>query len=316
MSLIKSDPSLAIVLLERLEGRLGNNTSGRIRFRVAANIAACHQQLGNLELAANGFVEAWKLAPKEPKAIANKAYGLLLREDWSALRSFAEEQLPVQQDNAVLAACYVSGLVVDESVNDPLGLIPPPVRDSVEVVEAYIRWLMKRGEVGDWWDAANCAHADHSNNEVIEELYATALLERIQHGSAIRNDRVLDQSEFADASIACGILASKWGGMVEGGRYIRSDESIVPFNLMVGYRLLGKRSDAIEVGTAAMERFPEDQSIREVLGVIFAKGGGTRSCTGAFLWTRCQRTDSRECGWELHAPRATGLRSAFLRISI
>ena len=273
VSLIKSDPSLAIVLLERLEGRLGNNTSGRIRFRVAANIAACHQQLGNLELAANGFVEAWKLAPKEPKAIANKAYGLLLREDWSALRSFAEEQLPVQQDNAVLAACYVSGLVVDESVNDPLGLIPPPVRDSVEVVEAYIRWLMKRGEVGDWWDAANCAHADHSNNEVIEELYATALLERIQHGSAIRNDRVLDQSEFADASIACGILASKWGGMVEGGRYIRSDESIVPFNLMVGYRLLGKRSDAIEVGTAAMERFPEDQSIREVLGVIFAKGG-------------------------------------------
>lgn len=271
--LISSDPSKAVDLFKRLEGRLEKNTSGRIRFRVAANIAACHQQLGDLGLAANGFVEAWKLAPEEPKAIANKAYGLLLMEDWSALRTFAEEQLAVHEDNAVLAACYLSGLGVDESVTDPLALIPPSVRDSVEVAEAYIRWVMKRGEVGDWWDAAIHAYADHSSNEVIEGLYAIALLERIQHGGAIRNDRALGQSELADAAIACEILASKWGRMVDGQRYIRSDESIVAFNLMVGYRLAGKRSDAIEVGSAAIERFPEDQSIREVLGVILAERG-------------------------------------------
>ena len=271
--LISSDPLKAIDLFKRLEGRLEKNTSGRIRFRVAANIAACHQQLGDMELAANGFVEAWKLAPEEPKAIANKAYGLLLKEDWSALRTFAEEQFAVHEDNAVLAACYLSGLGVDESVTDPLALIPPSVLDSVEVAEAYIRWLMKRGEVGDWWDAAICAYADHSSNEVIEELYATALLERIRHGSAIRNDRALGQSELADAAIACEILASKWGRMVDGQRYIRSDESIVAFNLMVGYRLAGKRSDGIKVGTAAMARFPEDQSIKEVLGITLAERG-------------------------------------------
>ena len=271
--LISTDPSSALVLLQLLEGRLTQDTPGRIRFRAAANIAACRQQLGELEMAASGFIEAWKLAPDQPKAIANKAYGLLLKKDWSALRAFAEEQLPDQRENAVLAACYLSGLSADGNVTDPLSRVPTPVRDSAEVAEAYVRYLMKRGQTGDWWHAAISAHAQHPDNEVLEELYSIALLDRIQHGSAIRNDRVIDKSEFADASVACGVLASKWKSMVDGGRYIRSDETIVPFNLMVGYRLLGKRSEAVLVGTEALELFPEEQSIREVLGVVLAEQG-------------------------------------------
>ena len=100
------------------QARLANDTPDRIRFRVVANIAACQLELGKEDIAAEGFIDAWELAPDDPKAIANKAFGLLLKEDWPVLMAFAMEQLPKHPDNAALAGCYIHGLIIDETVTD------------------------------------------------------------------------------------------------------------------------------------------------------------------------------------------------------
>ena len=127
VELMASDPSGAMGILRNLENRLSEDSPGRIRFRVAANIAACQLELENVEIAAQGFIDAWELAPEEPKAIQNKAYGLLLRGDFSAVKEFARGQMGENPDNAGLAACYVHSLVEDETISDPLAQLPERV---------------------------------------------------------------------------------------------------------------------------------------------------------------------------------------------
>ena len=81
------------MLLQKLRDALEDDVTGFIRFRVASNIAACQLELGEEEIAAQGFIGAGDLDPGNPKAIRNKAFGLLLQDDWPSLKAFAETQL-------------------------------------------------------------------------------------------------------------------------------------------------------------------------------------------------------------------------------
>ena len=142
---------------------------------VAANIAACEFNLGEEGTAAQGFIAAYDLDSDNPKAIAHKALGLLIQDDWAALKAFAETQLSEHPDNAKLAAYYIQGSVADEAVTDPLAHVPEAVRGTTEVAKAHVQWLMEQGSHGAWWDAAIAAHDAHPDNDTINEIYAGAL---------------------------------------------------------------------------------------------------------------------------------------------
>lgn len=53
--LIATNPSTAFYLFEELEAGLEKNASGRVRFRVRANLAACQLEMSNVEQAIAGF---------------------------------------------------------------------------------------------------------------------------------------------------------------------------------------------------------------------------------------------------------------------
>ena len=125
--LVSSDPSTALGLLRQLQGALDDDVRANIRFRVAANIAACKFNLGDEEAAAQGFVAAYEFDSGNRKAIAHKALGLLLLKDWTTLKSFAKAQLSRQPDNAPLAAYHIRGMMADPMVTDPLDQVPEAV---------------------------------------------------------------------------------------------------------------------------------------------------------------------------------------------
>ena len=76
--IVHKDPATALDLFRKLRQRLADDAPDRVRYKVAANIAVCQLGLGDQETAAHGFIAACDLAPDDPKAIANKAFGLLL----------------------------------------------------------------------------------------------------------------------------------------------------------------------------------------------------------------------------------------------
>ena len=271
--LVSTEPAAALKLLQKIQQTLESDALGRIRFRVAANIAACHFNLGEEETAAQGFIAAYDLDPSNPKAIAHKALGLLLQDDWAALKVFAETQLSEFPDNAMLAACYIQGLVADEAVTDPLAHVPEAVRGAPEVAKAYVHWLMDRGSHDAWWDAAIAAHDTHPDNDALNEIYAGALLDRILGGAGFLYGLVLSEAERSNVEKAISIYEARWPKIRDGSRHPRGEPVSVPVNLMVAYRLKGQGHKAIEIGTEALDRFPGNAKVKGAAAAALIEQG-------------------------------------------
>ena len=178
VALIPDKPKTVLALLQKLEARLAPDASNHVRYRIKTNIAACQLELGQESIAATGLIAAWSFAPEDPKAIANRALGLLLHEHFDLVRDFSEEGLRKDSSNARLAGCYVRSLIHDKSIDDPMSLIPKETWDSPEVIEACVQWLMERERPCSWWEAAISACEKFPEIAEFQELGASALLSR------------------------------------------------------------------------------------------------------------------------------------------
>ena len=274
--LLATNPKAALELLLQLKERLGDNASNYIRFRVATNIAVCQMELGDVEKPATGFITARELAPDDPRAIANKALGFLLRNDWQAVKSYAEPMLSEHPDNAALAAYYIHSLKSDETVLDPMAHVPEAVRNTPQVAEAHVGWLMERGAHGAWWDVAIAAHSAHPDSHDLEEVCAGALLSRAVGDDRFVQNQVLDDSARADVDKAIQIYETRWPDIRNCVVQRLGDPTTVALNLMVAYRLRGRNEESINTAIEALERFPHDVMIKEHAAVIFFEKRDTK----------------------------------------
>ena len=275
LELIPSKPETALGLLQKLEERIVSNASDHIRFRIKTNIAACQLELGQKREAATGLIAAWDFARADPKAIANKALGFLLLENWGYVRDFAERELKKQPSNARLSACYVRSLIHDEAIDDPIMSIPEESRNTPEVVEAHVQWLIERGEPCSWWDAAISAYRQFPEIAVFQELGANALLSRPIGGERYYYGQFFDASYYRDVKEAIQIYESLWERVQDRSANRGSDLSSIPVNLMIAYHFVGDDEAAIKLGWQAQERFPDEENIKEYLASILIDQGDT-----------------------------------------
>ena len=280
--LISSDPVTARRLLQQLQAELDDEVRADIRFRVAANIAACHFNLADEEVAAREFIAAYGIDPRNPKAVAHKALGLFLLRDWARLKAFAETQLSKQPDNALLAAHYVRGMIADPTLTDPLAQLPAGVRATPEVAEAHISWLMDRGGHGEWWEAAVAAHEAHADSDAVRDMYAGALLERVVSRIGGLDRKSLTEEECADVEAAIGIYEGLWPQLRDDPRRAREEPVSVPINLILAYRLGRRSQQAVETAREALARFPGNAHVaKAAASVLMGHDDGTQ--VGALL---------------------------------
>ena len=280
--LVSSDPDTALRLLQGLQAELDDDASAGIRFRVAANIAACQFNLADEKAAAQGFIAAYELDPGNPKASAHKALGLLLLRDWDTLKTFAETQLSKQPDNALLAAHFIRGITTDSKVTDPLAQLPAAVRGTPDVAEAHVSWLMSRGSPGAWWDAAIAAHEAHPDSDEISDMCACALLERIVVGSGKRDWHALTEDERTDVEAAIGIYEILWPKLRDDARHSREEPVSVPINLIVAYKLRHQGERAVETAREALARFPRNTNVAKAAASALMERGEAEQA-GALL---------------------------------
>lgn len=275
VALIPDEPETVLALLQKLEGRLPSDASNHLRYRLKTNIAACQLELGQEKLAAAGLISAWCFSPEDPKAISNRALGFVLLEEWDRVRDLAEEELRKDPSNARLAGCYLRSLIHDKAINEPLSFVPKETRDSPEVIEAQIQWLMECGDAGSWWDAAISASDQFPDIPEFQELGASALLSRAIGGERYVYGQPVDDSGYCDVKTAVQIYESLWSAIRDGRRKQRGDLTSIPINLMIAYRMLGNDSGAIALGKEANDRFPHDGKIREYLASFLVEQGDT-----------------------------------------
>ena len=274
--LLPTNPCAALDLLLKLQSKLDEDVPNRIRFRVASNIATCHFELGDEERAATGFIATWNLSPDDPAAIANKAFGFLLLEDWQSVKTFAESLFSENPDNAALAAYYVRGLKYDETVVDPIAQVPETVRKTPQVAEAHIAWLMDRGTPGAWIDAAVAAHNAYPDSVELEEIYACALLSRAIAGDRFVRSHVLEDAALADIDKAIEIYESRWPEVRDRKVRRHGDQTSTALNLMMAYRLRGRNEKSMKTANDALERFSDDVMVKEQAAIIFFEKRDTK----------------------------------------
>ncbi len=275
-AILHTNPDAARRSLLELQPRPDEDVPNHIRFEVATDIATCHFELGDEQEAATAFIAAWELSPDDPKAIANKAFGFLIREDWQSLKVFAERKLSENPNNAALAAYYVRGLKNDETIVDPMKHVPDTVKNTPQVVEANVAWLMERGAPDAWWNAAIGAHNSNPENVELNELYACALLSRAIADDRFVRSHVLNDSALTDVDKAIEIYETRWPEIRDRKAHRRGAQASVALNLMVAYRLRGRNEEAAKTAKEALERFPDDGTIKEHVGVILMEEGEAR----------------------------------------
>ena len=247
--------------------------------RVETNIAACQFKLGEEKNAAQAFICAYEIDHVNPKAIANKAFGLLLQDDWPALKEFAETHLSKYPDNASLAAYYIQGMRRGNNIDDPLLHVPEAVRGTPEVLEARVRWLVDKGEHGAWWNAAIAAHEKYPDNEALKGIYADAVLDKLIGGASIQHGRTFSASERADIDTAIDIYKLRWDQIRKNAHDMRSESIAVPLNLMLAYSMLRQHDKSCEIGEAALTRFPNHPEVKTYMAAALMESGEFKQTT-------------------------------------
>jgi len=273
VDLMARDPKTSLNLLEQLQKRFDSTTTDRIRYRVRANIAACHFTIGNENEAADGFISAYELDPSHRTAASNKALGLLIRKDIEELKTFALGILRDHPENAAVAGFLVQGLIDDASTDDPLAIIPAAAQKRPEFKLSYLHWLMDRGAPGSWRDFAKSEYDSNQSTEGIAEYYANALIDEVLENSGFETGHILTPQDKENLEIAAEIYEQSWKEFRASDKYVTGEPISTPFNLMLAYRLLNRGEDAIRVGKEALDRFPTNNDLMQRTAAALMESG-------------------------------------------
>lgn len=249
--LIDQKPGIALDLLEKLYAAVGCAASGRIRFRIKANIGICHHLLGDDLTGSRYLREAYADAPEEPKAIANNVLGLTLGRDPRAAFKFALEQIGLHPDNEALAGYLVQSAAYLEDITAPLDLVPIDLRSHPDVLLGYIHFLQKRASDASWWRAARDASDAHPDNDALRYYAAEATLAEIAQDSTIRKTNAISAGQNEQLRAAVRVLEARWQkALTSEAEHFRPDQGSIGHNLATAYFLL-RDFDAIRQFSSA-----------------------------------------------------------------
>lgn len=293
----------ALPLLERLLARVGASASGRILFRIKANIGHCLLALGRDDEAAAMLLEAHDHAPDEPKAIANKAFGLLLRGEWRELLTYGKIQLEADPSNEWLAGYLVQAARFDEAVTDPLELIPEQLRRTAAVQVGWVDFIRRRGKPGEWWEPAHQVLAAHPLELHAVQFAAEADLDEILSGERFQRQRILSEPDRLRLEAATAALKSQWDRARVTDGPLRPEDAALCGNAIVGMAALGRFSDAIDIARQGLALAPDDHDIL-VRATMVALEAGDETLAAELLPRLPATPDSVVLKFRHHAARA------------
>lgn len=266
-------PRTALPLLEKLLERIGTTASGRILFRVKANIANCHIAMGDQAKGTSLLLEAYEHAPDEPKAAANKGYALLLRGDWRKLTDFATEALKADPTNEVLAGYLVQAARFDTTVTDPLRLVPEALRTSLAVTIAHVFFLRHRSSDPTWREAARNARESYPDDEHAQQFAADADLDEIVQDPEFQRTHLLSPAQKERLIAATKVLTRLWDETRQTEGEVPPDALGPCANLIVAYTAIGDLPKALEIARQGLAVAPDDHAVllRAAVAAVEAK---------------------------------------------
>lgn len=237
--LIEQKPSTALQLFERMYPTVALSSSGRVRFRIKANIGICHYLLGDEQKAAGILLEAYAEAPNEPKAISNKVLALLLKGDTAEGVKFGVEQLAQNPDNEVLACYTVQCAASVPEVENPLELVPQELRNRPDMIVAHVHFLQKREKNEEWWAAACEGAKLYPDNDSLRYYAAEATLAEISKVPELKQRNAITANQKDRLKNVIPVIKARWQKIISSNEQsIRPDQMATGHNLLTAYLIL------------------------------------------------------------------------------
>lgn len=251
-------PRAALMLFQRLLSRVGGTASGRLLFRIKANIGSCLLGLGDDRAAASLLAEAYQHAPDEPKAIANKAFSLLVGGQWKELLTFGPNALERDPSNEALAGYLVQAARFDPSIEEALDLVPDGLRQSGPVAIARVDFMRFRRTPAEWWAAARDALAAFPNDPQAVQFAAEADIDEILTNVSFQRTRLLNLAQRTRLEAAVAALVPLWDKARGTDGVLHTADVALCNNIIVALHALDDLPGALAVARQGLALAPDD----------------------------------------------------------
>ena len=252
---------------QALNGLLGllaslpSGASQHLSFRIKANIAHCHLQLGEKDDAYRWFDDAVASDPTEPRAIATQAYVKLVRGDMVGAFDFAKAQLAIDPSNEYLAAHLIEAALFVRDGANPEALIPAALRDRERVLIARCVLYRTRGEEDAWQNLARLGASRFPANATLKLLAAEADVEQIAHVCRGAVYRPISAAERSRLKAAADSLEARWIQLKESEVPARDDCLAALNAAMIARTLLDEREKALSLARDLVARTDDVQGL-------------------------------------------------------
>ncbi|MER8811252.1 PIN domain-containing protein [Mesorhizobium australicum] len=261
--LSRGNAETAYSLLEGLWQSLSEHDEPRIRFRVRSNMGACKLRIGEIDVAADLYLEAYSYDPGNARACAIRVLGLVLNDDYQAALDFGVAELANHPSevplytNSILAAGYL------DKADLPFA-IPEEIASDPSVITAHVEFLRKHGREEDAKAEIAKAWELYRGDENIRRLWADAVVEETVRW-AVANDRpTLPADKKQKLQQAIDELEALWQDAAKS-ETAKSDIGLALCNnVAVAYRIMGEFARAEVTIDQGLTVAPDSQ---ELLGV-------------------------------------------------
>ena len=266
-------PKTAMKLFDALLKRVANSASGRILFRIKANIGHAHLVMSDEARGAHWLSEAYHHAPTEPKAIANYALSLILQKRSKEAFEYGLRELRSDPKNGWVAGYVIHAAARCSEISDPIGEIPEPLRGLADVEAARIDFLRIRDEVPAWWIAARKAHAAHPDHKFLAQSAAEADLDEIGRSDEFRLNNRLSSDVRQRLQRAVVTLRARWDERQASENPRRPDGVAACCNLLGAYYALGDTAEALAIAKQAAAVVVDDEALLQRATIAALEGG-------------------------------------------
>lgn len=246
----------ALFLLTRLYERVASTASGRIRFRILANMGVCHFLNGDNSKAAELLLEACLHAPEEQKAASNRMFAYIVLEKWQEAYDYASGKLRAGECNGELVGYMLQAARHIECDISPLEIVPEALKDDPNVIVGMIVYSQGNSEVNDWWNIAAEGALKNPEDATLAYLSSVAVIDKALKTYSHTQQVALPNDVHVQV-VKCSVVLQKvWDSKINSEAVVREEDIACANNLLVSYLLTRDVEPIIKICDHAVAHLP------------------------------------------------------------
>ncbi|MCU0121767.1 hypothetical protein N8H74_26195 [Pseudomonas sp. B2M1-30] len=258
----------ALVSFEKLLVDQKDNLTDLLKFRIKANIALCHHQLGNVAKAPNLLLEACTYAPDDKRAIAFQALAYILQDDCDKALEYGCEKIREYPDNENLAGFILQAARIKyhnkDTFVDPFDKFGERLQLNQSVRIAHIHLLASR-RIEGWRAMAQKFLEEYPDDAQAKNLIAIGILQHYVDNRQTANGFTFSQDEVNELKLAADYINAEWQQFKSSDRVAHASDLQNIQYLLILYKLSGNIDALVKECSYVLAELAGDQEIIETI---------------------------------------------------